>query len=303
MNSTHFGYLLTILSALAFASLSLFAKLAFDAGVSAWSLTFINSAAALVLLGAMYARERRPQWSALRQNWVRLVIFGLCGVGGTLAFNLALAHLSISLATILLFTYPAFTALFSWLVNGQRPSLFHTLALLLTVAGAVFTADLSEAFSGTISVIGIALALLTAVSHALYIVLGERVAHLLSPVGATTWTRLMILLCTVGINPTFLPELAHVSTSGWIICILSTVVAGIAPFLFLNKGIALIGANRAAIASVAELPFALALGLLFRGDRILLLQWMGAALITVAVIISQRRSEGAIHDGSGTGAT
>jgi DME family drug/metabolite transporter len=289
MNKISLGYLLTMLSALAFASLSLFAKLAYAVGTDAWSLTFINSAFALVLLGGMYLRGPKITFADLRQNRVSLAIFALCGAIGTIAFNLSLFYLPISLATILLFTYPAFVALGSWAILKQRPSHFYLAALTFALAGALLTANLPEAIGGKISLIGILLALCAAIAHALYMVVGERVTSIISPVGASGITRAMILLTVVVMHPQIGRDLGHVPTAGWVITLLSTLVAGVAPLLFLNRGVSLIGANRAAIASVVELPFALALGLLFQGDQIGPTQWMGALLIAAAVILSQRQ--------------
>lgn len=295
MNSTYLGYILVILSSAAFASMSLFTKMAFGAGMSAWTVMLLQSVMGLVPLGFLLLRE--PRTPGRRLPWPSLLLFAACGASAATAFNLALYYLSISLGTILLFTYPAFVALGAWLLLGHRPSRMHIGALLLTLVGAVLTVNLKEAFSGQASMLGIGLALLAAVAHASYIVLGERLAANVSAVVSTTVTRAVILAFTFALHPTVLREVPSIPWQGWLICLVSTIVAGVAPFLFLNRGIALIGANRSAIASVAELPIALALGLIFQGDVILPLQWLGALLIAVAVIISQRQGESA--DGSG----
>lgn len=303
MNSTYLGYLFTILSAFAFASTSLFAKLAYGAGMDPWNYTFVTSVFSLALLGAMSVREPRTPTTEERPGWGSLLLFGICGAGAAMAFNLALDMLSISLATILLFTYPAFVALGAWLLLGQRPAALHVGALFMTLVGAALTTNLQEVATGVHNLAGLALALLAAVSHGMYLVLGERVSHGISAVGATTLTRLVLLASTVLFHPSVLLELGGITWQGWLICLVATAVAGVAPFLFLNKGIALIGANRVAITSVAELPFALALGLIFQGDVILPLQWAGAVLITAAVMISQYQTnpkEGSPH-GPGPG--
>lgn len=79
---------------------------------------------------------------------------------------------------------------------------------------------------------------------------------------------------------------------------LSVASAGFAAFsLFLKLvlaagvgvcGIDLIGSNKAAVVSVIELPFALALGLLFQGEVITPSQWLGAAFILSAILATHR---------------
>jgi drug/metabolite transporter (DMT)-like permease len=292
MKKLYLGYLLTVLSAFAFASMSLFMKIGYDMGMTAFSFSLIQSAFALVLLLGMLARESRapgrragPQ---LRSQLPGLLGFVLCGAVAAIAFNVALVSLSISLGTILLFTYPAFTALGAWAILRQRPSAQHIIALAMTLAGALLTANIQQIRSGQSSFLGIGLALLAAVAQGLYITLGEQVAASLTAVQATTYTRVAILLGAVVLSPGVFAAAAHTPWQGWALGAVAATVAGVAPFFFLNRGIALIGANRAAIASVAELPIALSLGKLFQGDLISPWQWAGAALIVSAVLVSQQ---------------
>jgi drug/metabolite transporter, DME family len=286
MDKTYQGYLFSILSALAFASMSLFIKLGYDVGLNAWTFSLINSSLSLLLMLILLVRAPRMQRPKFSR--VTLLLFVLAGATAAIAFNVSLVHLSMSLATILLFTYPAFTALGAWAVLGQKPSRMHLGALAMTLAGAILTANLGEIRSGEVSLLGVALALAAAVAQGFYIVLGEKLAGGLSAVAATTLTRVGILSGTVLLYPRVFAELPDVPWQGWAICVVAALVAGVAPFLFLNRGIALIGANRAAIASVAELPFALGLGMLFLGDVIHLWQWAGAVLIVAAVLVSQQ---------------
>ena len=60
MNKTYLGYTLTILSALAFASMSLFIKMGYGVGMSPWSFAVIQSSFALVLLVVMWLRSPGP---------------------------------------------------------------------------------------------------------------------------------------------------------------------------------------------------------------------------------------------------
>lgn len=294
MNSTLRGYILTLLSAAAFASTSLFLKQAFEAEMNVWNFTFLHSVFSLGLLAILLRREpsRRPE-AGPRPGAGLILLYALCGGGSVLLFNVALVYLSISLGTILLFTFPAFVVGGSWLLYSQKPSRLEGAALALTLAGAFLTVNPIEggAGSGAIHPLGVILALAAALGHSLYIVLGQRVAFGLSAIRATTYTRVAILFGTVLFHPALFLEIPRVSAAGWSLVLVATAVAGVAPFLFLNRGIALIGANRAAIVSVAELPIAMALGLLFQAERISGIQWAGAVLIMAAVILSNREPQ------------
>ncbi len=290
MNKTKLGYLFMLLSAATFASMSVFMKRGFSAGMSPWSFSVLQSLFALLQLAVLKAREPSPAVPRPKLSWPKLLLFAVAGSTAGVAFNVALVHLSISLGTILLFTYPAFVAAGMWFFLGQRPTTLHLSALLFTLVGAVLTVDIGGALAGELSMLGIGLALLAALSQGVYIILGEEVGAVLSPVTATMLTRLAIMVGSVLLYPKVLTEIFTLSSEAYLIAIGSSLVGGVAPFLFLYRGIALIGANRAAIISVVELPIALALGRLFEGDRISGWQAAGALLIGVAVVASQGRS-------------
>lgn len=287
MNKTQLGYLYMLLSAGTFASMSVFMKRGYDAGMTPWSFAVLQSIFALAQLFLLKLREPAPAASRPKTRWQALLLFAAAGAAAAIAFNVALVHLSISLGTILLFTYPAFVALLAWVFLGERPSGFHLTALALTLVGAVLTVDISGALAGTVSLLGVALALLSALAQGCYIVLGDRIGGGLTPVSATILTRYSIMVGSILLYPRVVPELFTLPAEAVWITLGASLVGGVAPFLFLYKGIALIGANRAAIVSVGELPFALALGWFFEGDIILPIQLVGATLIGAAVVLSQ----------------
>lgn len=295
MNKKYLGYLFMLLSAGAFATMSLLSKMAYDIGMSVPMLMLIQSVITQAILGYMYLREPSPAIPRPRVSRLDLAAFALSGGAAAVAMSYAFFYLSLSLGTILLFTYPAFVTLLAWPILRQRPTATHLFVLALTLAGALLTTNPSGEDGPANSPLGIGLALLGAASHGLYMVMGERVMHGLSAVAATSWTRFTVLAASLALSGGIWAELPRLSAEGWLIAILSAVVGGVTPFLFLNRGIALIGANQAAIISVAELPFALALGLAFQGDLIFPVQWFGTLLIGAAVIISQRQAAAGSH--------
>jgi drug/metabolite transporter (DMT)-like permease len=58
------------------------------------------------------------------------------------------------------------------------------------------------------------------------------------------------------------------------------------PYLFLLRAIKLVGASRASLVSVAELPLTLLLAFLLLGERMVPLQIPGALLIVIGVVMS-----------------
>lgn len=111
MKKTQLGYLYMLLSAMTFASMSVFMKRAYALGMTPWSFAVLQSIFALAQLTLLKRREPTPAAPRPRAAWQVLLLFALAGAGAGISFNVALVHLSMSLGTILLFTYPAFVAL------------------------------------------------------------------------------------------------------------------------------------------------------------------------------------------------
>ena len=291
MSRTYQGYLATFVSAAGFASFSLFLKLVMHAGVGVWTYTLLSSLGSLVILLVMIARQDGPVFPQIGTEWPGYFIFAACGAVSTIAFVLALVELSISLATMILFTYPAFVVLGNWTLFGVRPGRHHLIAVGLTLMGAAMTVNLAEVATGQVSPLGILYALLTAIAHGMYMVLGHRFAAELPAVSATTLTRIVICLAVLALFPrASLLQIPHINPAGWYLIALATLVTGVPPFLFLNVGVDRIGSNKAAVVSVVELPIAMGLGLLFEGERITFYQWLGAALIIAALLVSTRHT-------------
>lgn len=286
MSQLYIGYILTILSAAGFAFASLAFKWGLEAGMTVWTFTVTASLIGLGILGPLTALQRGRAFPAWRSAWRGYLLFALFGGLGAIPFNVALVHLPISLATILLYTYPAFVALGAWLLLDQRLHAVHVAVLVMSLVGVLLTVDMAEMTSGSVSGLGVGLALLTAVGHAAYMIMGQRLSTHLPALSGTMLGRVGILLGALLLHPRVVGEIGSISAKGWLICLVAALFGGVLPYFCLNKGIALIGASPAAIVAVAELPMALLMGLLFQGEAITLVQWAGAALIGAAVVIS-----------------
>lgn len=291
MNKQILGYIYAVSSALLFASATLFMKKIFAAGMSVWDYSVAHSLAVLVILIGLRIAQRRP---LRREPFLkhRKAIPGLMVTGfiASTAFNVALSQLSISLGTILLFTYPAFVTLIAWLFLRHRPGQIHVVALVLALLGTLFTVgtggDLADGFTW----MGAGLAMLAAVSHAGYLHISEHVGGEFDSVSLSILTRIAIVIGSASLAPHALVTMWQAPWQAWVILAVSSVVGGVLPFLLLFKGLDLIGANQVGIASVTELPFALLLGVLFEGESVSLWQGVGALAVLGAVLLSQLRT-------------
>ncbi|HLO04069.1 MAG TPA: DMT family transporter [Symbiobacteriaceae bacterium] len=290
MNKQILGYIYAVMSALLFASATLFMKKIFAAGMSVWDYSVAHSLAVLVTLVGLRLAQRRPlRREAFRKH--RRAIPGLMVTGfiASTAFNVALSQLSISLGTILLFTYPAFVTLIAWAFLRHRPDRLHLVALVLALMGTLFTVGAGGDLAVGFTWLGAGLALLSAVSHASYLHISEHVGGEFDAISLSILTRIAVVVGSASIAPHALLSMWHAPWQAWAILAVSSIVGGVLPFLLLFKALDQIGANQVGIASVTELPFALLLGLLFEGESVTPWQGVGAVAVLGAVLLSQLR--------------
>ena len=177
------GALLAAGSALAYGSLAVLAKLAYGEGGNVPSLLVARFlSASLVLLP--FALAARGSWRGFGGG---LLVGGVGFAGTTALYFPALRHLPAAVASFLLYLAPVFVALLSWALLRERLSPRTLAALALALAGLVAMA--SGAATGDLSVLGVLLALGSALTYS-FTVLGGR--HLTQDLA---WSRAALGTC------------------------------------------------------------------------------------------------------------
>ena len=268
------GLLIVFLASLGYGALPIFAKLALAEGVEvlpllAWR--FLIGSGLLWVFVFATGRSRPPR--------ARIRSLGLLGVmyaSNAMCYMLGLDRLPASVATLILFSYPAMTVLLARVWVGEHLTPRRIAALMLTLAGCALT--VGTGFGGG-DPVGVGLVLGAVVLLAAWIVRSHGVLAGLPPVSATATvlaatavTIFLTGLATGGIGVPLAPTpLLLLGAIG----LVSTAI----PITAFLVGIQWIGPGRAATAAVT-----LALAAAVLGDRLSVGQWLGAALILAGVI-------------------
>ena len=276
------GYLLVIVSALAYSSLGIFGKIGLENDQPIASFLAVRFALAGAILWAVVLSSARLRIALGNAGRARLglLLWGMVGLSGQSALYFAgLRILSASLMEVLLYTCPAFLALIEWGRTGVRPEPRVVTALFLALFGTWLAA--APAFGGS-TLRGVVLGLLTGLWYASFLVPLDRLTRGIEPLAATTcivsgaaitWTVAALF------GGWQAPTAPWWSIGG---VVLFPTILGFALFV---AGMRRTGPQIAAILSTFEPVGTLFLAAVFLGERLLLRQWSGAVLVVAAAIL------------------
>ncbi|NEQ22302.1 MAG: DMT family transporter, partial [Microcoleus sp. SIO2G3] len=205
---------------------------------------------------------------------------------------LVLLYISIGLiptgiALTLFFSYPVFTALFSWRLFGSRPTLFRWSVMGLILLGSSLTLPHSQTTNG-FSSLGVITGITSGITYALYTVIAQKSFERIHPV-PFTWisftTTLVLSAASLMIWNVHEAQLAWLPL--WIGGLLSA-IATFAGHLLNNFGIRLVGAASASMISATNPALTVILAWLTIQETLNGLQLVGVVIVTLSVALLSR---------------
>jgi len=288
------GATLIVGSALAFALDGPVAQAAYQRGLDPATFGFWRAAAGALVLGGWLAARPRPGAVAgirrmRRAAAIRLALAAVAGLGLNLALFEAFARLPVAAAVAAFGCYPLFVA--AWEAASRRPGAGAVRLAMAVVAIAGLMLLIRPDRSASIPITGLLLALLAAVLHAAYILLGRGGWGQVSD-GAATFVIVATAALGLGTMAAVTRPaavLAPVTSPGLtgVLLLLEGALAGAAaPLLFL-AGLRRIGATQTAVLSLCEPLAATLLAAVLFGQLLAPSQLLGGALLLGAGIAVQ----------------
>lgn len=288
------GYLLTgaLLcggAAMLFAIKGIFAKQLYALGVG-WDLLVPIRALLSVPLFWAFALWREGGVT-LRATPLRpTVLAGLAGLFcyyiGAMTDFLALTMIEASLERSLLFSYPAIVLLLHSLLTRSWPHPLSLAGAVATYAGIFLAVGGFDAAELRQNLAGAALVMVSAISYAVYYLIGERCTRI---IGSTRFTLYSMTAATVALTLHLFiagdpASVAQVGPDGWLLLAALATICMFFPALMQSEGMRRIGAQRGSVVSTLGPPTTLAAGWAFLGERLTPTQITGSALIVASVL-------------------
>ncbi len=244
-----------------------------------FSLPFFLAALVLVQRGA-------PAAPVSARDWRTILLLGFLGYYAASFFDfLALQYISAGLGRLVLFMYPTLVVLLSWLFLRKPFGARELVALAISYIGLTLVMTANIPAPGEHLVAGVALAFASAVSYAVYLVLGSDVIR---RVGSMRFTAYALTIASLLCIAQFLllrplaalelpPQVYWLSFAMGLGC---TVI----PTFMTSEALKRIGANHTAIVGLAGPVTTIALGWLGLEERMTPIQIFGTLLVLTGVL-------------------
>jgi drug/metabolite transporter (DMT)-like permease len=267
--------------------------------VSARRLTEVRTTGAFALLGLALVVSRPDLLSVRREELPTLLTFGLLGLAFVQWFYFeAISRLDIGVALLIQYVAPVLVALWARFAYHEPVRRRIWAALALSTLGIALLVELWNGL--TLDGLGVAAALGSATTFAIYVLSAERAVTRRDPVSLVCYGFLLASVFWALVQPwtsfpfdrvddsvSLLGRLADFSLPIWLLMTFMVVLGTIVPFALLAASLRHIPASRAAITAMFEPVAATVVAFAWLGERLTEYQLIGAPVILAAIVLAQ----------------
>jgi drug/metabolite transporter (DMT)-like permease len=256
-----------------------FGRQAILLGLSPLAVVALRTGLAAGLLFLLVAVFRRKYLFIFPVGFFGCMLAGLINGFGSICYYMALARLPASIGQMLYSLYPIFL-MFGMLLDRYTFSRLTWFRVLLATAAVIL---LTGGTAGTVDPVGIALMLAGSLLYALHLPINQRVLYEAPAPTVTLYTLLAMSAVVIPAYFLFDPKLP-VTSIPW------TPVIGLTFVTFFSRltlflGVKHLGGLQTALLGLSELLVAITFGHIWLGERLTTLQWIGAAVLVISLLM------------------
>jgi drug/metabolite transporter (DMT)-like permease len=277
------GVLYLLLASVSFGVMPILAKLAYAHGANSYSVLFLRFIFAAVML-LYYLLTKKISLRLNKKQFLIIALLGVVGYSATSGFIfLAYSYISVGLATMIMYTYPAIVTLLSFIIYKEKLYTRKVISLLISLAGIYTLIGVGEI---SLNFKGVAFAFLSAIFYSMY-VLGASHSEIKKVnsyvmtfyISLTSGVTMLIFgVSTNNIN-------FNIDYYGLVCILLLAFISTVVALMAFIQGVKIIGPSKASILSTLEPIVSLILGLLILKESISIQVLFGSIMIIASILI------------------
>lgn len=283
----YIGVACALFGSIAFSTKTIIVKLAYLHGVDVLTLLALRMLFALPLFLAMAWWAGAAHLSF--RDWLGVIALGFIGYYVGSYLDLAgLQYISAGMGRLILYLFPTVVVIMSALFLKQPIRKRHVVSLALSYGGIalVFNEEIKLGEQLNLMLLGAALVFASAISVAIYMIAGSRYVQ---KIGSTRFTAYAATSASFFVIAHFMalhgPSHLAVPHDVYVLALIMAVFSTVMPLWLMAESMKRLGANQTALIGCVGPLSTMVFGQLFLGERITLIQLLGAGLVLAGVLI------------------
>lgn len=274
------GILLISLSAASFGFLPIFAKIAYAAGTSTYTLLFLRFLVAAVFMFLLLFLKKMPLPS--KKGMFQLFLLGaFVYVSQSFSFFTALNHASPGTVSLLFYIYPAIVMVSSAIFFKEKITIQKVISLCFALAGAFVI--IGAQFKANLT--GILFALLSALLYAIHVLVSSKVVKPGQGIQSSAFISLGASVM-YGIISIFVGFQPPTEASGFVAVALTAIVSTVIAFGAFFVGMEKTGPSIASLVSILEPVVTVIASVIILSEKVTVNLIVGGSLVIMSLLIT-----------------
>ncbi|HWQ45463.1 MAG TPA: DMT family transporter [Longilinea sp.] len=273
------GLKAAISSALLLGLAPVFGKQAILLGFSPLAVVAFRTTGAVLLLMIPLLLFNRKYFYIYPVGLIGCVVAGVINGIGSILYYTALSHLDASIGQLLYSFYPLFVAF--WLLLDRHPLSRLTIFRLGLALPGIYL--LLQTGGAHVDIEGAVMMLGAAILYALHLIINQRILYEVPAPTVAFYTLSAMAITVTAAYLIFNPQIPSTDITWW--PILAMALITFLSRLALFQGVKHLGGLQTAILGLGELIITVVLSYFWLGDRLSLIQWIGAGLLSASLFL------------------
>ncbi len=274
------GVFLVAISAVSFGLIPVFAKVAYSAGTSMYTLLFLRFLVATFFMFLLMIIRKLPLPS--RNETLSFLFLGAFGYAGQVfCYFMALNYASASVVSLILYTYPALVTIGSVIFLKEKVTALKIVSLILALVGAFVI--IGTEFDA--SPPGVILSILSAVVYSIYILINSRIVKAGMGIQSSAFTMLGVTI-VFGIMNLFTGFTPPTERDGVVAVLLIAMISTVLAFWSFLTGLEKTGASTAALVSTLEPMVIILSSIIVLSEKLTVNVVIGGVLVLTALVLT-----------------